>query len=69
LPQLEPIQASAIIDACDFRLIRDVMPLLRFREPTSVLKPRHNTSADAKTASPKQILQKTWERPTKEMPE
>jgi hypothetical protein len=45
------------------------MPLLRFRRPTSVIKPARTSSVDAAIASPEQILQKTWDCPTKEMPE
>ena len=54
---------------CDFRLISAVMPLLRFRRRTSVLKPRPAPSVDAEIASPKQRLQQICETAIEEMTE
>ena len=65
---LRPVFQSAI---CDFRLISAVMPLSRFREPTSVLKrPGQSAPDDRGIRPPEEMLAGNMgNAPSKEMPE
>jgi hypothetical protein len=53
-----------------FNLIGAVMPLSRFRQATSVLKPACQSAPDdLEFAPPEERSPQSGERPTKEMPE
>jgi hypothetical protein len=46
-----------------------IMPLLRFRQPTSVLKPRHSTLSRCNDRAAERNTPENLGMPTKEMPE